>query len=272
MSDPLSIAGTAVGITSLGIQVCQGLIKYLRAVRGRKEEMRDGVREVEQVVSLLYSLNNTLSNVSLRNGTYSLRTCIQNCYTKLEELQKLLDELCKTQSSNKAMKKAAEVRRAVSYPFQQEKLSAIRESLRSVLGDLDLIVSVTSLDSNAIVNDTVNDISQNLKDHIKTHNDNSADLQTQMYRNSIELQSLQIAVSETLSNIQEQLLQTKLSIHDLGQQIDGKLTIVEAGTRSIEASNQVTVAKLEKLTQALEFQSALISSMVSLYECIMYLC
>jgi methyltransferase-like protein len=118
----------------------------------------------------------------------------------------------------------------------------------------------------------VNDISQNLKDHIKTHNDNSADLQTQMYRNSIELQSLQIAVSETLSNIQEQLLQTKLSIHDLGQQIDGKLTIVEAGTRSIEASNQVTVAKLEKLTQALEFQSALISSMVSLYECIMYLC
>lgn len=47
MSDPLSVAGTAVGIASLGIQVCQGLIKYLQAVNDRNEEIKDAVRDVK---------------------------------------------------------------------------------------------------------------------------------------------------------------------------------------------------------------------------------
>ncbi|KAL6915036.1 hypothetical protein FSHL1_012708 [Fusarium sambucinum] len=264
MSDPLSVTGTAVGITSLGIQVCDGLVKYLRAVRGRKKEIRDGVREVEQVVSLLYSLNNTLSNVGLRNGTNSLRTCAHNCYAKLEELQRLLDELCKTRSSNRATKRAADVMRAVSYPFQQEKLSTIRDSLRSVLDDLGLIISVISLDSNASVDAIVNDISKDLERHATSHGGCLADLQSKMHRNSVQLHSLQTAISDTLSDIQEQLHQTQLSVQDLGQLIDGKLTIVETGTRSIEANTQVTAAKLERLTQAVEFQSALMSSMVTL--------
>ncbi|KPA37196.1 hypothetical protein FLAG1_10001 [Fusarium langsethiae] len=258
MSDPLSLAGTAVGITSLGIQVCQGLISYLRAVRGRKEEIRDGVREIEKVVSLLYSLNNTLPKVRLRNGTTSLQTSIKHCYAKLEELQKLLDELNESRFSNKA------VIRAISYPFQQENLSTIRESLRSILSDLDLIISVISLDSNASVHDAINDISRDLKDHATTHQDYLSDLQIQMHRNSVQFQSLQTAISGTLSDIQEQLHQTQLRVQDLDQRIDGKLTIVEAGTRSIEANTQVTAAKLEQIAQALEFQSALISSMVKL--------
>ncbi|RGP58932.1 hypothetical protein FSPOR_11641 [Fusarium sporotrichioides] len=260
MSDPLSVAGTAVGITSLGIQVCQGLISYLRAVRGRKEEIRDGVREVEQVVSLLYSLNNTLSSVGLRNGTTSLRKSIKNCYARLEELRKLLDELGESRFSNKAMKGIA-VMRAMSYPFQQEKLSRIRESLRSVLSDLGLIISVISLDINAFAHDAVNDISRDLKDHTTTHQAHLVDVQTQVHCNSVQLRSLQTAISDTLNDIQEQLHETQLRVQDLDQRIDGKLTIVEAGTRSIEANTQVTAAKLEKVFQALEVQSALMSSM-----------
>lgn len=86
MSDPLSVAGTAVGIASLGIQVCQGLIKYLQAVNDRNEEIRDAVRDVKQVLSLLDNLNNTLPNVSFGNGTTSIQTCIDNCNKKLTEL------------------------------------------------------------------------------------------------------------------------------------------------------------------------------------------
>jgi hypothetical protein len=145
MSDPLSVAGTAVGITSLGIQVCQGLIKYLRAVRGRKEEIREGIQEIEQVVSLLSSLNNTLPSVGPKSGTITLRTSLKNCYAKLEGLQELLVDLDDSQQSSKSMKRAANAIRAVSYPFQQERLNTIRQSLRSVLSDLDLIVSVISL-------------------------------------------------------------------------------------------------------------------------------
>lgn len=39
MSDPLSVAGSAVGIISLGIQVCNGLLVYADAIRGRSQDL-----------------------------------------------------------------------------------------------------------------------------------------------------------------------------------------------------------------------------------------
>ena len=145
MSDPLSVAGTAVGITSLGIQVCQGLIKYLRAVRGRKEEIAEGVREVDRVVSLLSNLNRLLPRIRSAEGTVQLRDCLKNCRTELKNIQTLLAELKDVQQSNKAMQRAANAMRSITYPFQQEKLTALRQSLRSVLDDLNLIISVVTM-------------------------------------------------------------------------------------------------------------------------------
>ncbi|KAJ4138676.1 hypothetical protein NW768_002529 [Fusarium equiseti] len=145
MSDPLSVAGTAVGITSLGIQVCQSLVKYLRAIRGRKEDIAEGVREVDRVVALLSSLNRLLPRVGSVNGTVQLRECLKNCHTELKKIQTLLAELEGEQQSNKAMQRAANAMRSITYPFQQEKLTAFRQSLRSVLDDLNLIISIVSL-------------------------------------------------------------------------------------------------------------------------------
>ena len=144
MSDPLSVAGTAVGITSLGIQVCQGLIQYLRAVRGRKEDIGHGIRDIEQVVSLLYSLNSLLPKMNTETDTAPLRSCLNNCYGRLEALQEVLGELDDAKHSSKVTR-AANAMRSVTYPFQQEKLTAIRQSLRSVLDDLNLIISIISL-------------------------------------------------------------------------------------------------------------------------------
>ena len=145
MSDPLSVAGTAVGIASLGIQVCQGLVQYFRAVRGRKDDIREGICEIEQVVSLLYSLNSLLSRFSPQADTTPLRSCLNNCYAKLEDLQKVLSNLGNIHHSSNVTKRAANAMRSVTYPFQQEQITGIRQSLRSVLNDLNLIISIMSL-------------------------------------------------------------------------------------------------------------------------------
>jgi hypothetical protein len=93
-----------------------------------------------------------------------------------------------------------------------------------------------------------------------------------MHCNSVQLETLQNTISNTLDEIKEQLHVTQLSIEDLDHRVDGKLTIIETGTRSIEASSQVTVAKLEEIAQTLVSQSALISSMVrynrNIYTCL----
>ncbi|KAK6703557.1 hypothetical protein SNK04_013480 [Fusarium graminearum] len=133
----------------------------------------------------------------------------------------------------------------------------MQQSLRSILNDLNLIISIITLDSDTSVQKTVNEISLDLKNHVKNHDDNSADLKDQ-------IQSMQSAISDMLVDTKQQLHGTQLSIQDLDQRIDGKLTIVETVTRSTETNGQVAVAMLEKLTQLVEFQSTLTSTMVKL--------
>ncbi|KAI6753980.1 hypothetical protein HG530_013156 [Fusarium avenaceum] len=99
MSDPLSVAGTAVGIVSLGIQVCQGLINYIQAAKGRKDEIQDSIQDVQQVVLLIYSLNNTLRGINGRRYTESLAASLKRCYASLEKLQAFLVKLDPPQQS-----------------------------------------------------------------------------------------------------------------------------------------------------------------------------
>jgi hypothetical protein len=47
MADPISAAGTAVGIISLGLQVSQGLIKYYTHFKAHDKEIADTVSRSE---------------------------------------------------------------------------------------------------------------------------------------------------------------------------------------------------------------------------------
>lgn len=50
MSDPLSVAGTAGGIASLGIEVCKGLVNYLTSLQGRNQDIADGLSTVRALL------------------------------------------------------------------------------------------------------------------------------------------------------------------------------------------------------------------------------
>ena len=117
-------------------------------------------------------------------------------------------------------------------------------------------------DSEANIQSTVNNISLDFKAHASIHASNLSDLQRQIDSDSVQLRSLQTTISDTLDDIVEQLHQTHLYVQDLDQRVDGKLTIIETGTQSIQDSNRVTVAKLEELTQMLVSRTALVKPLV----------
>lgn len=145
MSDPLSVAGTAVGIVSLGIQVCQGLINYVQASKGRKDEIQDSIQDVQQVVLLIYSLNNTLRGINERRYTESLAASLKRCYASLEKLQAFLVKLDPPQQSSGTSRIVRDARHSLVYPFQQAKVNSLHQSLRKDLSDLRLAIQIVSL-------------------------------------------------------------------------------------------------------------------------------
>ncbi|KAF5974039.1 hypothetical protein FBULB1_7943 [Fusarium bulbicola] len=88
MSDPLSVAGSAVGIISLGIQVCQGLISYLQSFKSQDQDIQDSLKDVQTVISILYSLKGILPKVDERSsGTPAIRRCLAESEENLREFQ-----------------------------------------------------------------------------------------------------------------------------------------------------------------------------------------
>jgi hypothetical protein len=56
MADPFSVAGTAVGITSLGIQTFQILYNYYSQYKGFQDDIDNLLRHVKGIHNVLESL------------------------------------------------------------------------------------------------------------------------------------------------------------------------------------------------------------------------
>jgi hypothetical protein len=281
MSDPLGVAGSAVGIVSLGLQVTQGLIKYLSAVKGRKEEIEDGIQEVQRVLSLLYSLNHMLPEVNARRCRQPLQDSLNSCYAKLEKLQQFLDGLHSSPRSAGASGTVRDATRSLIYPFQQGKLNTLHHSLRNYLGDLKLAIEIVTLyrvlastvihfsvsliitrELNITIRLEVQLISQETITHSTHQSDQLQTLRMQAKQNSEQLECLKSTVSSALEVIRDQLHCTQWNIHDRDLRVAGRLTLIETGLSSIAHNSAVTARNIERITQTLSSHSQSLSNMV----------
>ena len=57
MSDPFSVAGSAVGVISLGISVCQGLVTYCSQYKSFNDGISNMIRKVQGLNDILAALH-----------------------------------------------------------------------------------------------------------------------------------------------------------------------------------------------------------------------
>jgi len=147
MSDPLSVAGSAVGVVALGIQVCQGLVSYLRSVRGRRQEIANHLREAQSLISVFSSLNDVLPRLDQQQCADSplIRQCLLDCQGQLVQLRLQICKLGGSPDPADIKGKMKEAGRAALYPFREGELTSIHRSLQSLLSNLTLAISTASL-------------------------------------------------------------------------------------------------------------------------------
>ncbi|KAI2473112.1 hypothetical protein F4781DRAFT_381920 [Annulohypoxylon bovei var. microspora] len=248
MPDPLSVAGTAVGVASLGIQVCQSLISYWRSIEGRKQEITDGLREVQTLLSVFHSLNEILPQIDQRrsNDSHAIRECLKDSEKVYQELEQLLIELRGSSTSSKIKGKMKDTGRSVVYPFRREKLTSLRQTLQGLLNNLHLAVSITSMKSRAEQEtsiDTIKNDIESLRDASHIHNHGVRDVYSQIRDNADHIQSLRNNTTDILDAIEHRLDRTEWSVKDLDQNMDTKLTLMQTNI----TSNMLTVDTFTKL-------------------------
>jgi hypothetical protein len=145
MSDPLSVAGSVVGIVSLGIQLCQGAVSFARSIKGREKDLAEGIKEIQMLNSILVSLNTIAPAIDrAKIDSADIRQCLLSTRTILRDFEQYLIKLRGPQHSD-SWRVPDKALRSIKYPFQESGILSLRQSVQRLLDTLKLALDAASL-------------------------------------------------------------------------------------------------------------------------------
>ena len=148
----MDVAGSAVGIASLGIQICQGLLSYYDSWKDYKTDISRTYECIEDLCRTLTLIQESVRHAGLDQARVTrVKTCLDSCVDGLNKLQKKLQKLqTHTIPTGLRQRAWAEVQRSF-YPFRQSTLVKLkeividlRERLSLALQELQLDISIVS--------------------------------------------------------------------------------------------------------------------------------
>ncbi|PLB55931.1 hypothetical protein P170DRAFT_506431 [Aspergillus steynii IBT 23096] len=147
MSDPLSVAGSAVGIISLGLQVCGKIIKYSQDLRGQDDDLDRLVTKAEHLRAPLKELQDLIEDTrnessktadDLESKALGLQVYVERLKRKIEQYQPV-----STGGAHGNGKARSTFKRAV-YPFKKESLGEIAYCLDSMQMTLQTTLAIST--------------------------------------------------------------------------------------------------------------------------------
>jgi hypothetical protein len=148
MADPLSIAGTAVGILSLGIQVCGGLFQYYAQFRGLHADIDDILGRVENLEGILRGLEPLIRRYESGDGKApsQLQLALTACEKALQRLKGISEKCYNTKGAKGLQERITLVRRRILWPFKKETLRELQDTLNGFQDNLSLALQSLGLD------------------------------------------------------------------------------------------------------------------------------
>jgi hypothetical protein len=180
--------GTAVGVASLGIQVCHVLLEYYRDWKDYKDDIRDTYTEISELSKTLDLLNSKLENSPGAALKDRAKECITTCQQGIEQLDKKLKKIRREAPTGYKNKIKAEGLRLV-YPFRKSTLDKLKGIVLNLMQHLSLALQLLQLDTS---NSTKNTTSQ-IKDTV----DEISHLTSKIQTSALDTQS-QVSTTATL--------------------------------------------------------------------------
>ena len=141
----LGVAGSAVGIISLGIQVCQGLIQYYGSWKDAPKDVAQMCKSLHNLEELLKVLKVTIKDKGVATQAETgVQNSIDACAISIDELQGELIRVQEVKGSSISSKVHGQGRRLL-YPFRESTLLKLREIVVETRGNLSLAVDVLHL-------------------------------------------------------------------------------------------------------------------------------
>ncbi|KAL4897052.1 hypothetical protein BDV59DRAFT_83944 [Aspergillus ambiguus] len=134
MADPLSIAGTALGVVSIALQVREEIVRYCKAWRGAQEDIQDVAKKAEGLAVPLAALRDIIQDTQLTNPDIAddLLSKVNVLRAGIEKVQASVEK-CRPDfqafAGESVRNKLRAHRKRAAYPFHKNALRALASDL-----------------------------------------------------------------------------------------------------------------------------------------------
>jgi hypothetical protein len=172
--------GTAIGIVSLGIQVCEGLLKYYHDVKGYEKDIHETYKEIKSLGKTFKLLETRLKAVASQSLATRAQECMMECQHGVRELYAILERLYKEAPAGLRQKAQAGALRLL-YPLRKKPLEELKTTAKNMVQQLNLTIQVITLDGIQSI--------EKITDGIKSTVDTTEILATQLQSTTLDTQT-----------------------------------------------------------------------------------
>nr|POE72117.1 vegetative incompatibility protein het-e-1 [Quercus suber] len=144
----MDVLGTAVGIASLGIQICQSLLAYYDGWKAYESDITATYESIMELSRTLMTLKASLEGEALdKERVERVKNCLQSCETALVKLSDKAQKLRKHGQPEGLTQRAWSELQRLQYPFRASTLMKLQEIVSDVQSRLQLAIQVLQLDA-----------------------------------------------------------------------------------------------------------------------------
>lgn len=142
------MAELAIGAISLGIQVCEGLIKYCRAVSKRNKDIEDITAQIQNLELTFRALDSVLPRAAMLPSSdqatvASAIATVESCEVCIIELQEFLDSISDSRGDVKG--KTRDVGRRLAFGFRQDEVTSLKQKVQGLTATVGLALQTLSV-------------------------------------------------------------------------------------------------------------------------------
>ena len=139
MTDPISLTGTAVGIVSLGLTVCQSLVSYYDSWKSHDEQVKEAVMRIGELENVLDVLSGRLARLpSYHEVSSQVETLAVSCKASMKKLGDIFEECRKAGTPSTLKEKIQAQGRKALFPFKKDTLESIKATSRDIISVLNI--------------------------------------------------------------------------------------------------------------------------------------
>lgn len=150
MGDPFSAAASTAGFLTLGIEICQGLVKFYRAWKSHSDDIQQDLERLEILQGTLGDLSEMIASVEELDGNTSktldrTRSCIRASLSAFKKLRDAVIGLEPIYQPAGVLDKVHNLRIRSMHIVNNEVLKKLRSAVADAQANLDSAVQLIQM-------------------------------------------------------------------------------------------------------------------------------